>query len=244
MGPVPITPAQLAAEVAPRLASALVGFAVDGVLAPVDGHARRATLGPGVLDQLERLAVQARIVIVSGRSVADLERFAFPPTIEVIGSHGLERRGVPVAALDDDEQYTFDQLELLATRAVDAAGGGAWLELTPVSMVIHVGEADRELADRAISATANLASMIDGAHVERGRLGCELLVRRGSKGEAITELREPGQPVVFLGDDLTDESVFETMTDGDLGVCVGDGDTSANYRLSTPGAVAEFLRLL
>ena len=244
MPAVDITPERLAAEVAPILGSALIGFDVDGVLAPIVEKADHATLSPGVIDELERLAMRARVVIVSGRSVGDLDRFSFPPTLEVVGSHGLERRGMPPLALDDDEQYTFEQLELLATRAVDAAGDGAWLEYKPASVVIHVREADRELADRAIAAVENLANMIDGAHVKHGHMVCELLARTGSKGETIAELREPGQPVVFLGDDVTDESVFEAMVDGDLGIRVGDGDTAANYRLSGPDAVVEFLHRL
>ncbi|MCB0965806.1 MAG: trehalose-phosphatase [Ilumatobacter sp.] len=244
MNAVDITPERLAAEVAPVLGSALIGFDVDGVLAPIVEKAHDAALSPGVLDELERLAMRARVVIVSGRSVGDLDRFSFPPTLEVVGSHGLERRGMPPLALDDDERYTFEQLELLATRAVDAAGEGAWLEYKPASVVIHVREADRELAERAIEAVGNLASMIDGAHVKHGHMVCELLARTGSKGDAISELREPGQPVVFLGDDVTDESVFEAMVDGDLGVRVGDGETAAGYRLSGPDAVVEFLHRL
>jgi len=244
MPAVDITPERLAAEVAPLLGAALVGFDVDGVLAPIVEKAQDAALSPGVLDEIERLAMRARIVIVSGRSVGDLDRFSFPPTLEVVGSHGLERRGMPPLALDDDEQYTFEQLELLATRAVDAAGSGAWLEYKPASVVIHVREADRGLADRAIAAVENLANMIDGAHVKHGHMVCELLARTGSKGETITELRQPGQPVVFLGDDVTDESVFEAMVDGDLGVRVGPGDTAASYRLSDPDAVVDFLHRL
>ena len=244
MPAVDITPERLAAEVAPLLGEALLGFDVDGVLAPIVEKAHDAALSPGVLDELERLAMRARVVIVSGRSVGDLDRFDFPPTLEVIGSHGLERRGMPPLALDDDEQYTFEQLELLATRAVDAAGDGAWLEYKPASVVIHVREADRALAERAIAAVENLAGMIDGAHVKHGHMVCELLARTGSKGETITELRRPGQPVVLLGDDVTDESVFEAMVDGDLGVRVGDGETAASYRLADPDAVVEFLHRL
>jgi trehalose 6-phosphate phosphatase len=240
----PLSPAALASAVAPLLTRALVGFDVDGVLAPIVEKAHEARLLPGALDDLERIAMHSRVVIVSGRSVDDLERFRFPPTIEVIGSHGLERRGMPPLALDDDEQYIFDQLEILATRAVDAAGAGAWLEYKPASVVIHVREADRGLADRAVDAVANLTRMIDGAHVKHGHMVCELLARTGSKGAAIGELREPGQPVVFLGDDVTDESVFEQMRHGDIGVRVGPGETAAQYRLAGPDAVVEFLHRL
>jgi len=239
-----VTPEALAAQVAPLLGSALLGFDVDGVLAPIVEHAHDARLTPGVLQELERLAMHSRVVIVSGRSVGDLERFRFPPTLEVVGSHGLERRGAQPLALDDDERYVFDQLEVIATRAVAAAGEGAWLETKPASLVIHVREADPALAGRAIDAVANLTAVIDGADVKHGHMVCELLARTGSKGEAIADLRRPGQPVVYLGDDVTDESVFESMRTGDIGVRVGPGHTAARYRLESTDAVVRFLHRL
>jgi len=242
--PTPTTPDALAHELEPLLGRALFGFDVDGVLAPIVEKADDARLTPGVLDRIDDLARRTRVVIVSGRSLAGLERFGFPPSTEVIGSHGLERRGAAPIELDDDEQYTFDQLEILGTRAVEAAGDGAWLEYKPASVVIHVRSADPALAEPAIAAVTNLARMIDGAHVKHGHMVCELLARTGSKGTAIAALRDDDQPVVFFGDDVTDESVFETMRQGDIGVRVGDGETAASRRLAGPQAMAELLALL
>ena len=49
------------------------------------------------------------------------------------------------------------------------------------------------------------------------------------------------RPVVFLGDDVTDEDAFRMMSDVDISVRVGLGDTSARYRLADPDAVAQFV---
>lgn len=225
---------------------ALLGFDVDGVLAPLVEHADDARLQPGVGDALARLADRLRVVIVSGRSLGDLERlFGFAATIEVVGSHGLERRSAGRIVLDDDEQYTFDQLEILGQKAVEAAGAGAWLEYKPASVCVHVRSADAELAGPAIDAVSRLAAMIDGAEVKHGHMVVELLARSSSKGAALCELRRDGQPIVFFGDDVTDESAFELMTgDRDVSVRVGPGDTAARYRLAGPTDVATLLRLL
>jgi trehalose-phosphatase len=241
----PIHASELASLVAPMMPAALVGFDVDGVLAPIVEHAADARLSPGVLEALDRLATSAQVVIVSGRSLHDLEHlFGFPASIDVIGSHGLERRGADPLELDDDERYTFEQLHLLGTKAVEAAGRGAWLEEKPASVVVHVREAERELAERAVEAVSRLAAMISGAQVKHGHMVVELLARTTSKGEAIAGLRTDGQSVVFLGDDVTDESVFELLGDRDVSVRVGDGDTAARFRLADPVAVAEFLALI
>lgn len=240
-----ISPGALAEIVEPLVGDAVLAFDVDGVLAPLVGHADDARLSPGVGESLTRLAERSQVVIVSGRSLADLERlFGFAASIAVIGSHGLERRGHEPLTLSDDEQFTFDQLETLGTRAVDAAGEGAWLEYKPASLVVHVRSADRGLGQAALDAVSRLGSMVAGAQVKHGHSVVELLARSTSKGEVIAGLRRPDQPVVFVGDDVTDESVFEIMGDGDVSVRVGAGDTAAHHRLPDPESVAEFLAQL
>jgi trehalose-phosphatase len=236
------TPSELARLVEPLLSNALIAFDVDGVLAPIVERADHAQLTPGVLDALGRLGERSSVAIISGRAIADLERlFAFPPEITVVGSHGLEERGRRPVVLDDDERYTLDQLELLGTKAVEAAGDGAWLEYKPASVVLHVRAADPDLAEPAIEAVTNLAKMISGAQVKPGHMVVELLARSASKGDAIDRLRAARRPVIFFGDDVTDEHAFEIMDPDDISVRVGPGDTAARYRLSGPAAVADFL---
>jgi trehalose-phosphatase len=88
---------------------------------------------------------------------------------------------------------------------------------------------------------ARFAAAIDGAHVQHGHEVVELLARSTSKGSAIAGMRRRGQPVVFVGDDVTDETVFELMDEGDLSIRVGPGDTAARYRLAGSDEVPEFL---
>ena len=50
--------------------------------------------------------------------------------------------------------------------------------------------------------------------------------------------------VVFLGDDVTDETVFARLRPTDIGIKVGPGDTAAAYRVDDPTAAAAVLALL
>ncbi len=243
----PIPPLELAELVRPHLAEGLIAFDVDGVLAPIVEHADQATLTDGVHGALARLAERASVAIVSGRSLESLERlFEFPEGVRVIGSHGLEVRGTDPMELDDDERYTFEQLELLGTRAVQAAGEGAWLEYKPASVVLHTRSADPTLAEPVVEAISNLARMIDGAQVTPGHHVVELLARSASKGQALRSLadRLDRETVVFLGDDVTDEEAFRMMSDRDISVRVGPGDTSARFRIGGTDAVATFIDAL
>ena len=242
-----ITPHELAELIRPALTTGLLGFDVDGVLAPIVEHADQSALSPGVVDSLTALGHVTSVAILSGRSLASLERlFAFPADAHVIGSHGLEERGADPMHLDDDERYTFDQLEILGAKAVEAAGDGAWLEYKPASVVLHTRSADPSQSQPAVEAVSNLARMIDGAQVKPGQEVVELLARSASKGEALLALaaRLGRSPVIFFGDDVTDEDAFRLMSDDDISVRVGPGDTAAHHRLAGPGEVAELLHLL
>lgn len=242
-----MTPAELADRVRPVLGTALVGFDVDGVLAPIVEHADESELTDGVHGSLERLAGHTRVVILSGRSLESLERlFDFHPTLHVVGSHGLEERGDGEMHLNDDERRRFAQLEILGHEAVDAAGEGAWLEYKPASVVFHTRLAESGRARAAIDALTNLAVDVDGAHVKGGQEVVELLARHASKGEALVSLGAhlDRSPLVFFGDDLTDEDAFRRMSVDDISVKIGPGETAAKHRLAGPGDVAEFLRVL
>lgn len=241
------TPVELADRIRPLLPTSLLTFDVDGVLAPIVEHADEAALTPGVGERLAALATEACVAILSGRALESLERlFAFPPELHVVGSHGLEVRGAEMSSLDDDEQFVFDQLEIIATRGVEAAGDGAWLEYKPASVVLHTRSADPVLAAPAVQAVSNLASMVNGAQVKAGSSVIEMLARRASKGDALTELSATLErtPVVYFGDDITDEDAFRVMGDDDVSVRVGPGDTAATYRLPDPASVAELITLL
>lgn len=245
--PADIASGDLAELIRAHLAGGLLAFDVDGVLAPLVDHADDSRLLPGMRDALSSLAVSTAIAIVSGRALESLERlFGFPPESHVIGSHGLEVRGTAAPTLDDDEQYTFDQLEIIGSRGVTAAGDGAWLEYKPASVVLHTREAEPALASPAVEAVSNLAAMIDGAQVKPGSDVVELLARTASKGDALLALAEQldRHPIIFFGDDVTDEDAFRMMSERDVSVRVGPGDSAARYRLAGPTDVADLLQAL
>ena len=110
-------PVAVATEVAALDRPLLAAFDVDGVLAPIVAHAADAALLPGLLDALGALSARTPVGIVSGRNVENLSRFGFPDVLLVVGSHGAERRGRPLAPLTVAETERLARLRVLADRA-------------------------------------------------------------------------------------------------------------------------------
>ena len=186
-------------------------------------------------------------MILSGRSLDDLSTtFSFPETIDVYGSHGIERRGEPSHDLDADERRRFDDLHDLVARAAAMAGDGAWIERKPTSVVLHVRQADADAGREAIDWLRSAVRSVPGAAAKDGQSVIELLSRDASKATALQQERERvgAATVCFVGDDITDEEAFRSLGDGDIGVRVGTGETSATARLRNPADVATMLRTL
>ena len=239
-------PVAVADDVAGRPGRLFAAFDVDGVLAPIVSHAADAALLPGVLDALIALAAVTPVGVVSGRAIENLERFGFPDSFLVAGSHGAERRGVPFVPLSALERQRLDRLHALAERAAVDAGPGAWVETKPTSAVLHVREADAERGEAALETLARLAALVSGAQVRRGHAVAELATRPATKAAAIGAMRLelPPGPVLYVGDDITDEDVFASLTPIDVGVRVGEGATAATRRIRDPIDVRTLVRRL
>ncbi|MGB3376381.1 MAG: trehalose-phosphatase, partial [Microbacterium sp.] len=74
----------------------------------------------------------------------------------------------------------------------------------------------------------------------------EFSSRAEGKDAAIAALRERtgATAILFAGDDVTDEDAMRVLTDDDLGVRVGAGETAATLRVDTPQQVGRLLGVI
>jgi trehalose 6-phosphate phosphatase len=199
---------------------------------------------PGLLQRLSA-RLDGRLAIVSGRSLADLDRHVSSPGIAMSGSHGLELRlsdgrQHPIAApgaLDDAR----DEIVRFA-----ASDDGLLVEDKPASVALHY-----RLAPAWGGAVAKLMEALaqrTGLIVQHGKMVAELRPAGADKGDAVKSLmREPefaGARPLVMGDDLTDEHAFAAAAAlGGAGILVGElRETEALYRLESVGAVAAWLK--
>lgn len=122
---------------------------------------------------------------------------------------------------------------------------GATVETKLASVALHVRNTEPDSGAAALE-RARVAARSWDVHATEGKAVLELAVIKTDKGQAIDILRkqEKASAVVFFGDDVTDEKAFARMSDGDVGVKVGDGETLARYRVDSPEDVAASLQIL
>lgn len=219
----------------------------DGTLVELAETPDAIRVAPDLGPLLERLRrrLDDRIAIVSGRSLADLERHVPASGIAFSGSHGLELRladgtqlplSVPIG-LDD----VRDEVEAFA-----AGAEGLLVEGKPAGIALHYRLAPGQEA-RAGKFMEGLARK-RGWTVQRGSMVFELRPTGATKGDALlafmTEPKFAGTRPVFVGDDLTDEHGFEAAAGlGGAGILIGPlRETAARHRLESVAAVREWMR--
>jgi trehalose 6-phosphate phosphatase len=218
----------------------------DGTLVELAESPDSIRVSPRLGALLDRLLrrLEGRLAIISGRSMADLERHVPLSGIAFSGSHGLELRLPGGTAVPVSIPAGLDDLRAQVSRFA-ARDEGLLVEEKPAGIALHFRKAPR-LAPAATEFMRTLAQE-RGWSVQRGNMVVELRPHGATKGDALRAfMREPefsGARPVFVGDDLTDEHGFDAAAAlGGAGVLVGPPRaTAARYRLDCVAAVARWL---
>jgi len=229
----------------------LVAVDFDGTLAPIVERADDAAMLPRARRALGALArlPHTRVVVISGRTLADLDRRlgSLEPEVLRVGSHGSEFEPGESGRLDASAR----QRHARVVAALDAAAeglAGVVVEVKDASAVLHYRRAARVDAATALWRLRHALPQLmeHGGHlpqVRRGKKVVELGVVVADKGAALARLRAElgATAVACLGDDRTDEDAFAVLGPDDVAIKVGPGPSRAPYRLADPGAAAEAL---
>ena len=230
-----------------RVSTLLVALDFDGVLAPIVQDPSTSRPLPGSATAVRALAdlPATTVAMLSGRALHDLRTVSgFAAPVRLVGSHGGEFDDGPLE-LTEPQRSAKDALVTAVQGVVDGEPG-VRLEGKPAGIVVHVRGADPGVAERVLDAVRTGPAQLPGVEATEGKAVLEMAVVQVSKGSAIDMLRErlPVDAVLFIGDDVTDETAFARLRPGDVGIKVGDGDTAAGYRVGTPEDVTTVLEKL
>jgi trehalose 6-phosphate phosphatase len=164
--------------------------------------------------------------------------------VRLVGSHGGEFDDGELV-LTDEQRSLKQELAAAVTRVVDGEPG-ARLEDKPAAIVVHVRGAEPAVAARVLDAVRAGPARLPGIEATEGKAVVEMAVVQVSKGAAIDALREQlrADGVLFVGDDVTDETAFVRLRPGDVGIKVGAGETAAAYRVPALDDVTTVLEQL
>ncbi len=232
-----------------RLSGAALFLDLDGVLAPLAPTPDAVGPEPRRTRTVEQLthALGGRVAVVSGRTLAEIDRIVDGAARAASGVHGLERRRAD-GVLSARDPAPSVKTALAAFHDFAEARPGVLVEDKGLSAGLHFRQAPSQ-ADAALALATALADET-GLALQPGSMVLELKTPGSDKGTAVAgfmaEAPFVGATPVMVGDDLTDEAGFRAAEAlGGFGVLVGpDRPTAARYRLENVEAVLDWLGAL
>ncbi|MCC7456191.1 MAG: trehalose-phosphatase [Nitrospira sp.] len=236
----PAGEADLAAALARR---PLLAFDFDGTLAPIVARPSDARVPTATLQRLRRLAHRVPTAVISGRAVDDLRRrLGFEPT-HLVGNHGAEdpQRARPElrSSLDGLRRRLLPLVPELQHAGVQVEDKGA-------SLALHY----RLARDRggAMAAIGRVLQPLLGErlHVFGGKMVVNVVsADADDKAAALRHVarRSGVGAVIYLGDDVNDETVFAAREPHWLTIRVGIDapESAARYCIASPREMPRLL---
>ncbi len=254
----PELPGELASKIRPLFKDA----SQPGVFLDYDGTLREFTERPedaspteSVTNLLETLqkAKGCTTVLMSGRDVDTMESWFGRFDFTLVAEHGtwIKTRNSEAWRLSDAllsgewKKSVRAMLEEYVSRTP-----GASVEEKSGALVWHYRAAENDLGSwQARELTTQLEEYLANEPVEvmEGARNVEVRQQGINKGTAYKEIEAALGPFDFhlaMGDDTTDEDLFNALPRGAHSIQVGDGRGVTRYRLSGPSEARAFLRRL
>jgi trehalose 6-phosphate phosphatase len=236
----------------PHLSATAVLLDIDGTLLDLMPTPREVWVPPGLAKTLNRLhrRTGGALALVSGRSLNDIDLIFAPDQFPAVGGHGAEMRIEAEADAVAAHAPPLDRELKRRLAAIAKLSPGILLEDKGYSLALHYRLAPH--AEKAIYAAVSLirADLPDAPiEVLPGKQVCEIKHSGFTKASGVRELMShppfKGRKPFFIGDDVTDESVFAIMPDLDgIAFSVGRRARGVAGHFDAPSDVREFLARL
>lgn len=227
----------------------LLALDFDGTLSPLVPEPDAAAMDPRIAPLLPPLMSRMPVAIVSGRGLGDLSARVPITGLTLVGNHGNEwlRDADGDSPQSGERKARQRQICLDWTAALAASlaalGPGLAFEAKSVSLSVHY----RQVADpdrTRLQLLALIRGLQPSPEIIEGKFVVNLMAPGlVTKYEAIVDLvsRHQAGTAIFVGDDVTDERVFERAPADWLTVRVWDDEIAAagaNASRSASGAAS------
>jgi len=231
----------------------LVLLDYDGTLVTYRPKPEQAVPSVSLLDILLRLAGQSgtELIIISGRDHRDIDSLLGDLPIKIIAGHGaiMRENGLWINQVPDDilwKETIWPVLEHISLKCPDS-----FIEDKHFSLAWHYRNTNHKSAfgfSRQLIKQLEKFSEQLGLKILDGNKVVEIMHKEIGKGIAVRKLLTGGRYdfILSIGDDVTDEEIFELFKDTQDAVTikVGNGPTNAKYYFSSVEEVVLLLKLL
>ena len=239
-------------DFARRLEECAILLDIDGTLLDLAPTPREVWVPPGLARTLNGLIEKTAgaLALVSGRSLNDIDLIFAPEQFPAVGGHGAEMRISTDSEAVATHAPPMDKELKRRLAAIARLSPGILLEDKGYSLALHYRLAPH--AEKAIyEAIALIRADLPDAPIELmpGKCVYEIKHSGFNKATGVLELmaHEPfkGRRPIFIGDDVTDESVFALMPDlGGLAFSVGRRAIGVADHFDEPRDVRQWLARL
>lgn len=228
----------------------LVFLDYDGTLAGFHNDPQKASPDAALYKLLDALHAQegTDLYLISGRDKDTFTRWFLPKEYNMIVEHGvwISQKGADFRLLENVKNDWMDKIRPVLESFVDRTPG-SFIEEKNYSLAWHYRKTDPDFGSlRATELTTVLTSLIgtDDLSVLNGNKVMEVKSSNVNKGRAsVRILGEDNYDFVFaIGDDWTDEFMFQELPDSAITVKVGRQKTQAKYFVENTGQVRELLQ--
>jgi trehalose 6-phosphate phosphatase len=225
---------------------------VDGTLLDIAATPDGVVVPPCLRSSLAALLrlCDGALALVSGRPISQLDEFFAPVQTPAVGSHGAEIRWSPDGPILQRVASPISASLRRALHQLAQTDPRLIIEDKGYSIALHWRLApEKEAFVREQIAEAMQQFGDDNLDLLGGKCVLEIKSRQVNKGLAVTDLmaKPPfaGRRPFFLGDDITDESVFAVLPDfNGFGYSIGKPIKGARGVIPSPRDVRSWLASL
>jgi len=226
----------------------------DGTLTPIVKHPELAKLPKKTYALLQQLIEkkQIKIIVISGRTADFLSQQLKTLACNIVAEHGSmyfdRRKNKWETLVNFDPKDWFDTVKNMMQSFVDRVPD-SFIEQKKFSLAWHYRQSPAKFASQqAIILKDTLETAFSNAPVtiQQGKKVIEVKTIEANKGFFVRwyhKNHKNAQCLLTLGDDTTDEDLFETTQSlNGLAIKVGSGFSCADYRLKKQQEVIALLK--